>query len=336
MPLGGADAAAYVREAKRRRVMKAVIIRGYGGPEVLEIVDVPAPKAKAGEVIVKVAATSVNPVDWLVRDGGAKNFVKVKFPVILGCDLAGQVVELGPGVTRVAVGDEVFAMMPQDWGAHAELVALPEHLVVKKPAALSTIEAAALPVVALTALNGLKKQGGVARDERVLVNGASGGVGLSAVQIAKAHGASVTAVCAPWAFEIVKTHGADAVIDYQKEDFTTKSEQYDVIFDCVGNKPYRACTRVLRGRRVHLTTQPGVSTFVRQGLNPIFGVKVFGLLTKGNGDDLELVKSLVERGALKPIVDKVYPLAQVAEAQEYSKAGRARGKLVLTMDPQAA
>jgi NADPH:quinone reductase-like Zn-dependent oxidoreductase len=316
--------------------MKAVMIRRYGGPEVLEIADVPAPKAEAGQVVVKVAATSVNPVDWLVRDGGAKNFVKVKFPVILGCDLAGQVVELGPGVTRVAVGDEVFAMMPQDWGAHAELVALPEQLVVKRPAALSPIEAAALPVVALTALNGLKKQGGVARGERVLVNGASGGVGLSAVQIAKAQGAAVTAVCAPWSFDIVKERGADAVLDYKKEDFTTKSEQYDVIFDCVGNKPYGMCARVLRGRRVHVTTMPGLSTFLRQGLNPLFRVKVFGIITKGNGDDLERVKSLVERGALKPVIDKVYPLAKVAEAQEYSKTGRAKGKLVLTIDPRAA
>jgi NADPH:quinone reductase-like Zn-dependent oxidoreductase len=316
--------------------MKAVMIRRYGGPEVLEIVDVPAPKAEAGQVIVKVAATSVNPVDWLVRDGGAKNFVKVTFPVILGCDLAGVVAELGSGVTRVGLGDEVFAMMPHDWGAHAELVALPEHLVMKKPAALSPIEAAALPTVALTALNGLKKQGGVAPGERVLVNGASGGVGLSAVQIAKAQGASVTAVCAPWSFDTVKAHGADVVIDYKKDDFTTKSEQYDVIFDCVGNKPYGACTRVLRGRRVHLTTTPGVSTFLRQGLNFLLRVKVFALITKGNGEDLELVKSLVERGALKPVVEKVYPLAQVAEAQEYSKTGRAKGKLVLTMDSGAA
>jgi NADPH:quinone reductase-like Zn-dependent oxidoreductase len=311
--------------------MKAVIIRRYGGPEVLEIADVPAPEPKAGEVVVQVTATSVNPVDWLVRDGGAKNFVKVKFPVILGCDLAGRVVEVGPDVTRLAVGDEVFAMMPHDWGAHAERVALPEQLVVAKPAGLGMVEAAALPVVAMTALGGLKKQGGVVPGERVLVNGAAGGVGLSAVQIAKALGASVTAVCASSSFDLVKRHRADDVIDYKTTDFLTKGEQYDIVFDTAGNKPYGACKRVLRGRRVHVTTQPGVSTFLRQGLNPLFRVKVFGLITRGNGADLELIKSFVERGALRPVVDKVFPLEKVAEAQEYSKAGRAKGKLVLTI-----
>jgi NADPH:quinone reductase-like Zn-dependent oxidoreductase len=289
------------------------------------------PEPKAGEVIVRVAATSVNPVDWLVRDGGAKSFVKVKFPVILGCDLAGQIAQVGPGVTRFAVGDEVFAMMPQDWGAHAERVALPEQLVVAKPAGLGMVEAAALPVVAMTALNGLKKRGGVVRGERVLVNGAAGGVGLSAVQIARAMGASVTAVCAPSSFDVVKRHGADDVIDYTTTDFTTKGEQYDVVFDSVGNKPYGACKRVLRGRRVHVTTTPGLSTLLRQWLNPLFRMKVYGLLTRGNGADLELIRSLVERGALRPVIDKVFPLDKVAEAQEYSKARRAKGKLVLTI-----
>jgi NADPH:quinone reductase-like Zn-dependent oxidoreductase len=311
--------------------MKAVMIRRYGGPEVLELAEVPAPEPKAGEVVVRVIASSVNPVDWLVRDGGAKSFVKVKFPVILGCDLAGQIVEVGPGVTRLAVGDEVFAMMPQDWGAHAERVALPERLVVTKPAGLGMVEAAALPVVAITALNGLKKRGGVVPGERVLVNGAAGGVGLSAVQIAKALGASVTAVCAPSSFDVVKRHGADDVIDYKTTDFTTKREQYDVVFDSVGNKPYGVCKRVLRGRSVHVTTTPGLSTLLRQWLNPLFRVKVFGLLTRGNGADLELIKSLVERGALRPVVDRVFPLEKVAEAQEYSKARRAKGKLVLTI-----
>src|SRR2546423_5052375 len=127
--------------------MKAVMIKRYGGPEVLEVSDVPAPEPAPDEVVVKVAATSVNPVDWLVRDGGATSFVKVKFPVILGCDLAGRIVATGKNAKRFAVGDEVFAMMPQDWGAHAERVALAEHLVVKKPARLTMQQASAIPVV---------------------------------------------------------------------------------------------------------------------------------------------------------------------------------------------
>jgi NADPH:quinone reductase-like Zn-dependent oxidoreductase len=316
--------------------MKAVLIRKYGGPEALEIVDVPAPKPKDGEVVVKVAATSVNPVDWLVRDGKAKSFVRVAFPVILGCDLAGVVVEVGAKVTRFAVGDEVFAMMPQDWGAHAEHVAIGEALVVKKPAGLSMQEAAAIPVVAMTALLGLRKGGPVQPGECVLVNGASGGVGLSAVQIGKALGATVTAVCGSASFDLVKLVGADRVIDYKTTDFTQRDETYDRIFDCVGNRPYAACARVLRGRRVHVTTTPSVGTFVRQLFNPLLGVKVYGLMTTGSGEDLELIKSFVERGQLRPIIDKVYPFAQVAAAQEHSKSGRAKGKIVLEVaqDPR--
>jgi NADPH:quinone reductase-like Zn-dependent oxidoreductase len=309
--------------------VKAVLIRKYGGPEVLEVVDVQAPKPKDDEVVIKVAATSVNPVDWLVRDGGAKSFVKVTFPVILGCDLAGTVSEVGRNVKRFSVGDEVFAMMPHDWGAHAEQVALAEHLVVKKPAGLSMIEAAAIPVVAMTALLGLQKRGQVRSGERVLVNGASGGVGLSAVQIAKALGATVTAVCGSASFDLVKRVGADIVIDYKTTDFATQNEKYDLIFDCVGSKPYAACKHVLRGRRIHVTTTPGVSTFIRQFLNPFFGTKVHGIVTSGAGESLEVIRSFVENGKLKPIVDKVFPLAQIAAAHEYSKSGRAKGKIVL-------
>jgi NADPH:quinone reductase-like Zn-dependent oxidoreductase len=316
---------------RRSVTMKAARIEQYGGPEVLKIVDVPAPRPKDDEVVVQVKATSVNPVDWLVRDGKATSFVKVKFPVILGCDLAGVVAEVGASVKRFAVGDEVFAMMPEDWGAHAELVALAEHLVVKKPTGLSMVEAAAIPVVAMTALGGLRKRGNVQPGERVLVNGASGGVGLSAIQIAKALGASVTAVCGGGSADLVSRLGADEVIDYKSRDFTTDEAKYDLVFDCVGNAPHGACKRVLRGRRVHVTTIPGVGTFVRQFLNPVSGVQVFGLITSGSGEELGFIQSLVEEGRLKPVVDKVYPFAEVAEAEEYSKTGRAKGKIVLEL-----
>jgi NADPH:quinone reductase-like Zn-dependent oxidoreductase len=311
--------------------MKAVLIRKYGGPEVLEIADVQAPTPKDDEVIVQVAATSINPVDWLVRDGDATSYVKVKFPVILGCDLAGVVVEKGANVKNLAIGDEVFAMMPQDWGAHAERVALKADLVVKKPAGLGMREAAAIPVVAMTALNGLKKRADVRAGERVLVNGASGGVGQSAVQIAKALGAHVTAVCSSDSFDLVKSLGADVLVDYKTSDFTKGTARWDVVFDCVGNAPYDACAKVLTGRRIHVTTMPHVKTFLRQFMNPIFGTKVFALITTGNGADLETVRTLVDQGKLKPTIDKVYKFDQVAAAQEYSKQRRAKGKIILEL-----
>jgi NADPH:quinone reductase-like Zn-dependent oxidoreductase len=315
--------------------MKAVLIRKYGGPEVLEVADVPMPKPEDDEVVVRVAASSVNPVDWLVRDGGAKSFVRVSFPVILGCDLAGTVAEVGAKVTGLRVGDEVFAMMPHDWGAHAELVALQASLVVKKPAALSMQEAASIPTVAMTALLALRKGGGVRAGERVLVNGASGGVGLCAVQIAKALGASVTAVCGAASTNLVGRLGADEILDYKTTDFTTRSAAFDVVFDCVGTRPHGACKRALRGRRVHVTTMPGLGTFVRQSFNPLFGVKVFGQITTGNGRDLETIKAYLERGELVPVIDKVFPVAEIAAAQEYSKSGRAKGKIVLALSPVA-
>ncbi len=310
--------------------MKAILIKKFGGPDVLEIADVPAPRAKAGEVVVEVRASSVNPVDWLIRDGGATSFVKNKFPTILGCDLAGKIVEVGAGVTKHAVGDEVFAMMPQDWGAHAERVALAESLVVPKPKGLSMEEATALPTAALTALNGLRKGGLVAAGERVLVNGASSAVGMAAVQIAKAFGAEVTAVCSAGSFDLVKRLGADHVVDYKTTDFTKGSATYDRVLDAVGSKPYKECVHVLRGKRVHATTVPGLATFVRQFMNPLSSTKVFGLLTTGNGEDLEIVKTLVEDGKLKPVIDKVLPIEDIAAAHEYSKTGRAKGKIILT------
>jgi NADPH:quinone reductase-like Zn-dependent oxidoreductase len=310
--------------------MKAVLIRKYGGPEVLEIADVQAPTPKDDEVVVQVKATSINPVDWLVRDGGATSFVKVKFPVILGCDLAGVVVEKGSAVKHLAIGDEVFAMMPQDWGAHAERVALKGDLVVKKPAALGMREAAAIPVVAVTALNGLKRAE-VKAGERVLINGASGGVGQAAVQIAKALGAHVTAVCSKDGFDLVKSLGADELVDYKTTDFTAGTARWDIVFDCVGNTPHGACAKVLTGRRIHVTTVPHVKTFLRQFMNPIFGMKVVALLTTGNGADLEVVRTLVDQGKLKPTIDKVYRFDEVAAAQEYSKQRRAKGKIVLDM-----
>ena len=310
--------------------MKAVRIAQYGGPEVLKIEDIAAPEPGPEEVVVAVHATSVNPVDWLVRDGGATSFVKVKFPVILGCDLAGEIAAVGANVKRLKVGDPVFAMMPHDWGAHAERVALAQALVVAKPAKLSMIEAASLPTVAMTALAGLRKKGGLRAGEHVLINGGSGSVGMCAIQIAKALGAGkVTAVCSASSAEMVRGLGADEVIDYKTTDFTKGTAKFDMIFDCVGNHPYGECKGVLQGRRVHLTVQPRVSTFLRMFANPLFKMKVYGLITTGDGDELAYLASLIDSGKLRPTIDKVYSFDEVASAQEYSKTGRARGKIVL-------
>lgn len=311
--------------------MKAVMIERYGGPEVLTLAELPDPQPGPDEVLIEVAATTVNPVDWLVRDGAATSWIKAKPPIVLGCELAGRVVARGANAKRFQVGDEVFAQMPHDWGANAQRVALAEHLVVKKPSRLSMHEAAAIPVAAMTALNGLRNKANVQPGERVLINGASGGVGLAAVQIGKVLGAHVTAVCGSASLDKVRELGADAAIDYRVSDFRKGTERYDVIFDCVGSARYQTCQRVLHGRRVHVVTMPGLREIVRQLLNPIMRSKVYWLVTTGNGEELTYLAQLVESGRLKPVIDRVFPLADVAAAQEYSKSGRAKGKIILAV-----
>ena len=312
--------------------MKAVVISRYGGPEVLEYRDVPAPVVKDDEVLVRVAAASVNPIDWQLRDGLVKLFIRVKFPVILGCDVAGTVVQAGRQVSRLRVGDEVFAMMPHDWGAQAELVAIPADLVQLRPAGMTMVEAASVPATAVTAVHALRDIAGVQPGQEVLINGASGGVGIFSVQVAKALGASVTAVCGEASFPFVKELGADRLIDYRTADFTQGEQRYDVIFDTVGNHQYGGCTRVLRGKWVHVTTMPKTTTFLRPPFNPFTRGKVSVVIAKPTAERMGYIKSLIDAGEIRTVIDRVFSAADVAKAQDYSKSGRAKGKIMLTFE----
>ncbi|MBS1121305.1 MAG: zinc-binding alcohol dehydrogenase [Deltaproteobacteria bacterium] len=312
--------------------MKAAIIRRYGGPEVLEFTDVAPPVPKDDEVVVKVHAASINPIDWQIREGLVKMFIRPKFPAILGCDLAGEIVEVGKAATRLKVGDRVFAMMPHDWGAQAELVALPERLVALKPDNLTMVEAGSVGATAVTAVHALRDSAKLTAGKQVLVNGASGGVGIFAVQVAKDLGAHVTAVCGAASFDLVKSLGADVAIDYKTTDFTKSQTQFDVVFDCIGNQPHGACKPVMRGKWVHLTTMPKGKAFLRSLLNPLTKTRVVPMIAKATPDRIEYIRSALETGRLKTVVDKVFPTASIVEAQAYSKAGRAKGKIVLTFE----
>jgi NADPH:quinone reductase-like Zn-dependent oxidoreductase len=311
-------------------LMKAVIIGAYGGSEVLEFKDTLAPTHKDDEVVVTVHAASVNPVDWQIREGLVKMFIRMPMPGILGCDLAGEITSVGKAVKRLKLGDHVFAMMPQDWGAQAEQVALPENLVALKPEKMTMIEAGSVGATAVTAVQALRDIAHVTTGTKLLVNGASGGVGISAVQVGKALGAEVTAVCGAASFELAKGLGADHVIDYKTTDFTKGAETYDVIFDCIGNQPYGACKRVMRGKWVHVTTMPTGGVFLRSMLNPFFTGRVVPVIAKPTPERIVYVKSLLDEGKLRTVIDKVLPVTSVAEAQAYSKSGRAKGKIVLT------
>jgi NADPH:quinone reductase-like Zn-dependent oxidoreductase len=311
--------------------MKAVVIDRYGGPEVLTYREVAKPAITAGHALVKVRAASVNPIDWQMRKGLLKYFMPKKFPLILGVDLAGQVVETAPG-SRFAVGDEVFAMMPGDSGAFAEYVAVPEGVAAKKPANMTLEEAASVPATALTALQGLRDFGGLRAGQSVLVNGASGGVGIFAVQVAKALGASVTAVCSGANAAMVRGLGADDVIDYTTTDFTTQDKTYDVLFDCIANHPFSRSRRVVRKTGVYVTPAPKNwgAAFARQYvLNLVSRPLAKVLVVKPRHEDLEWVRAQVEAGKIRTVVEAVLPIAEIVEAQRRSETGRTKGKLVL-------
>ncbi len=316
--------------------MKAVFINKYGGPEVLTYGEIPAPKPKAGEVLIKVHAASVNPIDWQLREGIMKMFMPLKFPAVLGCDLAGEIAELGPGCRRFKAGDRVFAMMPHDWGAMAELVAVPEDLVGLKPEKLGMEEAAGVGAVAVTAVHALRDLARVKAGQEVLINGASGGVGMFAVQVAKALGARVTGVCSAASFELVKGLGADELIDYKTTDFTKSDKRWDVVFDTIGNHPYNDCKRVMRGKWAHVETMPSGKTFGRWLLNPFFSGRVFPIIAKSTPDRIAFIQKLLEEGKMKTIVDKVFSPSAIVDAQAYSKSGRAKGKIILKFAGQAS
>ena len=252
------------RTATRARTkggfMKAVFIRRYGGPEVLEFGEVETPTPKAGEVRIAVAASSVNPIDWKIGRGDSRS-IALKFPGVLGVDVAGTIESVGEGCSKFKVGDEVFAMMPRDVGGNAQFAVVAETLVAPKPKNLSFEQAASVPAVALTALQVLRDKGKVQAGQEVLVNGASGGVGIFAVQLAKVLGARVTAVCSAANADFVTGLGADCVIDYKATDFTKEDAKYHLVFDSVGNRTYGQCNRVMRAGGTYVFDQRAPDPF---------------------------------------------------------------------------
>jgi NADPH:quinone reductase-like Zn-dependent oxidoreductase len=277
--------------------MKAVVIRQYGSADVLQYEDVAPPKIKPDQLLVKVHATCVNPVDWKTRKGMLKILTGNKFPMILGYDLAGEVVEVGSNVTRFRIGDQIYATLsPLSGGAYAEFAAVPERFAALKPTNMSYAEAASVPMVGLTALQALRDQGKIQPGQAVLINGASGGVGIFAVQIAKVLGAEVTGVCSTKNLDLVKSLGADAqgqaatrlrVIDYTQQDFTQDTVQYDIIFDAVGKRSFSDCKKVLKPSGVYVTTLPTPENLLQRVLTTFIpGKKAKFVFESPNAQDL--------------------------------------------------
>lgn len=313
--------------------MKAATINRYGPAEVLQITEVEKPQIKPNQLLIKVHASSVNPIDWKIRSGMLKLLTGGKFPMILGFDVSGEVVAAGEQITRFNIGDLVFARLEQLPGnAYAEYVACSEMAAALKPSNLTQGQAAAVPLAALTALQALRDDGQIQPGQKVLINGASGGVGTFAVQIAKAMETEVTAVCSTKNIELIKSLGADRVIDYTQQDFTQNAAKYDIVFDAVGNQSFFQCQNILTPSGVYITTQPDPGSYLQAFLTLLSpGKKAKVVLVTSGGRDLAYLKELIEAGKIHSVIDRTYPLSEVAAAHAYSEAGHAIGKIIITL-----
>jgi NADPH:quinone reductase-like Zn-dependent oxidoreductase len=326
--------------------MKAVVLRSYGSPGQLRITDVDTPVPAANEVLVRVRATSVNPYDWHHISG--EPYIARLMPGtlglrgpkigILGSDMAGQVEAVGADVTGFRPGDDVYALL--SGGGFAEYVSVRQDLLAPKPVNLSYEQAAAVPTAAVTALLGLREVGGLKPGQRVLVNGASGGVGTYAVQIATALGATVTGVCGAKNSELVRSLGADEVIDYRTADFTRHDKRHDLVLDIAGGRPAAACRRVLTangtlvliggpaGRWLqpvgHMIGMFAAAPFVSPRIALADTVRC-----RHKKDHLQTLTGLIEDGKVTPVIDGRYPFAEISAAVEYSAAGHVAGKVVV-------
>ncbi len=315
--------------------MKAMVFTKYGLPDGLRLADVQKPTPKADEVLVKVAATAVNQADNHVLSGSLRFSTGLFKPThtVLGSDVAGVVEAVGENVTRFQPGDAVLGdLSGHGRGGFAEYVAAPENAWALKPANISFAEAAAVPMTAVTALQGLRDEGDIQPGQQVLINGASGGVGTFAVQIARALGGEVTAVVSTHKKEMVRSIGADHVIEYTQEDFSRNGQQYDLIFDTVGNRSVAEYERALKpmGRFVTTTFLPGL--LLRRFLpTHRTSPKMVNMMARPNQDDLSFLAELLATGQVVPVIDKCLPLAEVPKALDYLAEGHASGKVIIMM-----
>jgi NADPH:quinone reductase-like Zn-dependent oxidoreductase len=326
--------------------VKAIVRGRYGSPDVLELTEIDKPEPGDDEVLVRVHAASVNPADWHFLRGTpyiARLQLGLRKPKdrVLGCDVAGRVEAVGKDVTMFRPGDDVFGSpFMHGLGAFAEYVCVPEDLLAPKPTTLSFEQAAAVPLAASTALQGLRDHGRIEPGQRVLIIGASGGVGTFAVQIAKSFEAEVTGVCSTRNVDIARSLGADHIIDYTEEDFTKSGQKYDLIFQLAGTRSPSECRGALTPKGT-LVLSSGESDGRWIGpverivkalvLSPFVSQKMVSFTVKPNKEDLQFLRQLIETGKLAPVIDRTYPLAEVPEAIRYLEEGHARGKVVITV-----
>ena len=321
--------------------MKAIVCTKYGSPDAMQLKEVEKPAPKENEVLIKIYATTVTSADIRIRKADPfpvrffYGFTRPKNNTILGSELAGEIEAVGKNVKQFKTGDTVFAGAGISLGANAEYICLPqEGAIAIKPSNMTCEEAAAIPFGATTALIFLRDKGKIQSGQDVLIYGASGAVGMAAVQLAKFFGAQVTGVCSTAKLELVKSLGADHVIDYTREDFTQSGKTYDIIFDTSGKSPFSGCLSSLKSnglylRAVHINLSP-----IFQGLwtSMTSSKKVIGGVAIERKEDLIFLKELIEMGRMKSVVDRRYPLEQTAEAHRYVEQGHKKGNVVITVE----
>ena len=331
--------------------MKAIVYTEYGTPDVLQLKEVAKPTPKDNEILIRVYATPINYGDITARNFSnispsefnmpmplwlpariAFGFRKPKNP-ILGSELAGEIEAIGKGVKKFKKGDQVFAYLGMSMGANAEYLCMPEDgTVAIKPANMSYEEASAVPYGGIMALSLLRKVN-IQKGQKVLINGASGGIGSLAVQLAKYHGAEVTGVCSTPRLKYVRSLGADKVIDYTEEDFTKNGERYDLIFDILGRSSFSRCKKSLKQNGRYLLASFKIGKFVQMlGTSIIGSKKVICAMASEKPEDLIFLKELVEAGKVKTVIDRCYPLEQTAEAHKYVEKGLKKGHVVITLE----
>jgi NADPH:quinone reductase-like Zn-dependent oxidoreductase len=333
------------------RCMRAAYTR-YGPPDVVEVKDLERPVPKDGEVLIKVRAASVNPLDWKTMKGGphiVRLLLGQRKPRIkpLGVDVAGKVEAVGKNVSKFKPGDEVFGTCRgafAEYAVSSETRSILKSVLVTKPANVTFEQAASAPIAALTALQGLRDKGKIQSGQKVLINGASGGVGTFAVQIAKSFGTEVTGVCSTRNVDLVRSIGADHVIDYSKEDFTKTDQRYDLIFDLVGNHSFSERRRILNPNGICVMAglggagwHEGFATRLLGELNGYLrsrfvSQKFIAYIAQFNKADMSVLAGLMQSGKMTPVIDKTYKLNETADALRYLETGHARGKVVISLE----
>jgi len=310
--------------------VKAAVIHKYGGPEEFRIEEIPEPVIRPDEVLIRVMYASINPVDWKQRNGNHKLFLKAKFPLIVGYDVAGTIAETGADTKRFQKGDRVYARCDRRFGrAFAEYAATSEGTVGYIPEDLDFKHAAAVPLAAITALQGLRDKGGIKRGDKLLIIGAAGGVGHFAVQIGKAYGAEVTAVCSSRHNNMMQELQPDHLIDYTTTDILELTEKFDIIFDAAAIHSYLSCRHLLSSNGSYINTKPRPKMLIHKLVSVFSPGRSKTFLMKSKASDLDIISGMIKDGKIKIFIDSVYPLERISDAHRKAEEYHTNGKIII-------